>query len=75
MIQIDNLSPAQIEIADQLWSMDSEDQVYEWFLGLPDDVKYDAYLVLKLMILAVQDQEAEQDLSQAQYVIRYIQSL
>lgn len=75
MIQIDNLSPAQIQIADQLWSMDSEDQVYEWFLGLPDDLKYDAYLVLKLMILAVQDQEAEQDLSQAQAVIDRIRLL
>lgn len=75
MIQIDNLTPLQVVLAEQLWNMASQDAVDEWIMGLPDDFRHDAYLVLELMTLAYEDTAAEQDLSQAQYVIRYIQSL
>lgn len=75
MIQIDNLSPVQMVLADKLWEMDSQEQIHEWFLELPDELKYDAYLVLKLIVLAVQDQEAEEDLSQAQAVIARVQQM
>lgn len=75
MISIDNLSPAQIKLADQLWAFDTEDQVYEWFLKLPTPLKFDAYQVLQLMVLAYQDQEAEQDLSEAQEIINRISQM
>ena len=58
-ITIQGLSELQRELADQIWSCDSQEAVQQFIAQLPKRLRPHAELVHELMILAVFDQHLE----------------
>lgn len=59
MITIQGLSPRQYQLADQIWSCDSQEDVKRFIAALPGEYKQDAELVHDLMVAAVFDEQLE----------------
>jgi len=70
-IEIRGLSPLQMELADQIWACDSEDDVSEFIGGLPKRLRGQARFVRELMIAAVWDNvvKEQQDCVEAREVL------
>lgn len=75
MISIPNLTPLQKAIADMLWSLDTEQEIVEWFDTLPRDIQPIAHVVLAMMVYEQIDQNPIEDMSQAQAIIDRIKEL
>ena len=58
-IQIQGLSPLQRDLADRIWSMDTEDQVQEFVSTLPRSLKREAHVVLNMIIASELDNQME----------------
>jgi hypothetical protein len=54
-IQIEGLSPVQMELADRIWECDSEADVAAFIDGLPKRLRGQARFVKEMMTLAVWD--------------------
>jgi hypothetical protein len=65
-IEIDGLSTRQQKIADLMWSMDTQEEVYSFIESLNDDLQRDAILVLKMILFATLDTVMETDLAKAE---------
>lgn len=59
MITLQGLTAQQHELADMIWSCDSQEDVTRFIQSLPTEYKRDAELVHELMIAAVFDQHME----------------
>jgi hypothetical protein len=75
MLSIPNLTPLQRAIADMLWSLDTEQEIVEWFDTLPQNIRPIAHSVLSMMVYEQIDQAPIEDFSDAQEVIDYIREL
>ena len=75
MLSIPNLTPLQRAIADMLWSLDTEQEIVEWFGTLPLNIRPVAHSVLSMMVYEQIDQAPIEDFSDAQEVIDYIREL
>jgi len=75
MLSIPNLTPLQRAIADMLWSLDTEQEIVEWFGTLPLDIRPVAHSVMSMMVYEQIDQALIEDFSDAQEVIDYIREL
>ena len=75
MLSIPNLTPLQRAIADMLWSLDTEQEIVEWFGTLPPNIRPVAHSVLSMMVYEQIDQAPIEDFSDAQEVIDYIREL
>ena len=75
MLSIPNLNPLQRAIADMLWSLDTEQEIVEWFGTLPLDIRPVAHGVLAMMVYEQIDQIPIEDFSDAQEVIDRIREL
>jgi hypothetical protein len=75
MLSIPNLTPLQQAIADMLWSLDTEQEIVEWFGTLPLDIRPVAHSVMSMMVYEQIDQALIEDFSDAQEVIDYIREL
>jgi hypothetical protein len=75
MLSIPNLSPLQRAIADMLWSLDTEQEIVEWFGTLPANIRPIAHSVLSMMVYEQIDQAPIEDMSAAQEVIDRIREL
>ena len=69
MIQIDGLTPLQMEILERIWSMDSQAEVMTWFDTLPRNLRQTAHAMLMLVVIEMIDEEPCDDLELAQIVI------
>ena len=49
-IEIRGFTAVQRELADQLWNMDTDDQVQRFINGLPRSVKREAGVVINMLI-------------------------
>lgn len=72
-MQLHGLTQQQIDICNELWSMQSESEVMEWFDSLPDMLKFEAYAMINLIMYEEIDQIVSQqsasDMHQAQKVL------
>jgi hypothetical protein len=75
MLSIPNLTPLQQAIADMLWSLDTEQEIVEWFGTLPANIRPIAHSVLSMMVYEQIDQAPIEDMSAAQEVIDRIREL
>jgi hypothetical protein len=75
MLSIPNLTPLQQAIADMLWSLDTTDEIVEWFNTLPANIVPIAHGVMSMMVYEQIDQAPIEDFSDAQEVIDYIREL
>ena len=69
MIQIEGLTPLQIEILERIWSMDSQAEVMTWFDTLPRNLRQTAHAMLMLVVIEMIDEEPCDDLDLARVVI------
>lgn len=58
-IQIQGFSPLQQDLADRIWSMDTEDQVQEFVSTLPRSLKREAWVVMQMIIASELDNQME----------------
>ena len=59
MITIEGLTKQQYQIADMIWSCDSQEAVDQLIRNLPQGYKQDAVVIHQMMIAAVMDQYEE----------------
>ncbi len=69
MIQIEGLTPLQMEILERIWSMDSQEQVMSWFETLPRNLRQTAHAMLMMVVIEMIDEEPCEDLELARIVI------
>ena len=72
MIQIDGLTPLQMEILERIWSMDSQAEVMTWFDTLPRNLRQTAHAMLMMVVIEMIDEEPCDDLELAQVVIERV---
>ena len=75
MLSIPNLTPLQRAIADMLWSLDTEQEIVEWFDTLPQNIQPIAHAVLTMMVYEQIDQTPIEDMSDAIAVIDRIKEM
>lgn len=69
MIQLEGLSPLQLDILERIWSMDSQAEVVAWFDTLPRNLRQTAHAMLMMVVIEMIDEELCKDLYLARAVI------
>lgn len=69
MLQLNGLTRAQKAMCDIIWSLDTQDEIIDWFNTLPDWQAQEAHVLMKLMILEQLDQQDLGGMSEALAVI------
>ena len=69
MIQLDNLTPEQVEMLETMWSLDSYDEFQEYLSNLSPSDRQIAQSLAKLVILAEIDNLAT-DYSEAKEILK-----
>lgn len=57
MIQLQGLTPLQVELCDKIWGMDNQEEILEWFNTLPRSLQIQAYAMLMMITAELLDQE------------------
>jgi hypothetical protein len=72
-MQLHGLTPEQVKLCNDIWGMDSEQELMEWFYSLPDSLKFEAHAMINLMMFEEIDQvvagQSPGDMQQAQEVL------
>lgn len=63
MIQINNLSPYEVEMLDHMWTLETEEEFFEWYNLLDDEDQKLADYLQEMIILA----HAEEAIEQTEY--------
>lgn len=74
MMQIHGLSPLQIEICDQLWRMQTSQEIVTWFDALPRSIKPTALAMIMMMNIQAIDEAEITDFTEANELINRIQA-
>lgn len=74
-IRIQGFTPLQQAIADMVWSLDTEEELLEWYRSCADDLKPVVFTVMSMLKYEAMDQEPIEDFSQALEVIDRIKEL
>jgi hypothetical protein len=69
MITIRGFTPTQRDLADQLWSMDTEQQARAFVASLPEDLQREAWVVIS-MIMAHELDTVDQVTEEVQAYLR-----
>lgn len=71
MIQLQGLTPLQVELCDKIWGMDSQEEILGWFNTLPRSLQIQAYAMLQMITAELLDQEefTEQDLEPVRNIL------
>lgn len=75
MINITGLSAKQKALCDQLWSLNTIEDVLEWISGLDQQHRTDAQSMMELIMLGQIDELRLDDCSEARAVISRIKNL
>lgn len=75
MPSITNLTPLQQAIAEMLWSLDTTEEIVEWFATLPQHIVPIAHSIMNMMVYAQIDETPIEDLSAAEAVIEHVRSM
>lgn len=57
MIQLEGLTPMQVKLCDKIWSMDTQEEIVEWFNTLPRRLQIQAHAMLMMITAELLDQE------------------
>ena len=68
-MQIHGLSPLQIEICDQLWRMQTSQEIVTWFDALPRSIKPTALAMIMMFNIEAIDENEITDFTEAQELI------
>lgn len=60
MIKINNLTPYQVEMLDHMWSLDTEEEYFQWYDLLDEEDQKLADSLQKMILLATVDEMVEQ---------------
>lgn len=60
MIQIDNLTPYQVEMLDHMWSLNTEEDYFTWYNLLDEEDQKLAESLQQMILLASVDEVVEQ---------------
>jgi hypothetical protein len=60
MIQINNLTAYQVEMLDHMWSLDTEEEYFQWYDLLEEEDQKLADSLQQLVVLASMDEIIEQ---------------
>lgn len=71
MIQLEGLTPLQVELCDKIWGMDSQEEILAWFNTLPRSLQIQAYAMLMMITAELLDQEefTEESLSSVRNIL------
>ena len=69
---VDNLTSEQCKILDQMWSMDTKEELAGWFGSLTKEKRDTAYVLHNLMILEAIDNELDDNLTVAKMMLSSI---
>ena len=58
---VQGFSPLQRDLADRIWSMDTQDQVQQFINTLPRSLKREAWVVMNMIIWSELDQVQDVD--------------
>ena len=53
--EIQGFSPLQRDLADRIWSMDTEEEITEFVSAMPRNLKREAWVVMQMIIAAELD--------------------
>ena len=68
MITIDGLTKEQVRMLDEMWALDTMEEMSEWMENVPEDKRQMAELLQEMLILASIDEDLE-ELSDATQVL------
>jgi hypothetical protein len=71
MIQLQGLTPLQVELCDKIWSMETQDEIMAWFDTLPHRMKIQAHAMIYMIMAELLDQEefTAEDLSPVRNIL------
>lgn len=73
-MEIKGLSPLQIEICDQLWRMQTSEEIVAWFDALPRSIKPTALAMIMMMNIQAIEEADITDFTEANELINRIQA-
>jgi len=68
-VKLHGLTPLQHQICEEIWSMDTQEQLTSWFNGLPRSIQAQALSMMHLITIEAIEEEGITDMSHAQAVI------
>jgi len=74
-IRIEGFTPLQQAIADMVWTLETEDELLDWYRDCADDIKPIAVSVMTMLKCEAIDQNPIEDFSESQEIIDRIQGL
>lgn len=72
MVNLHGLTPIQVHLCDQIWNLDTTEQLTSWFNSLPDTLVHDACCMMNMIVVELLDQTIDLDLTEANQVISQI---
>lgn len=69
-IHLDNLTQAQVDMLDHMWSLDTEQDYLDWYELLDTEDQHSADLLQRLIILETLEPAVVSDCSQARAVLQ-----
>jgi hypothetical protein len=57
MIELQGLTPLQVELCDKIWSMETQEEIMVWFDTLPHRMKIQAHAMIYMIMAELLDQE------------------
>jgi hypothetical protein len=71
-ITLHGLTPDQVKLLDKLWSLDTQEEVHNWFASLDNQTFQQAVVLQEMVIDAMLEQPAEEDVTMARNMLRDI---
>ena len=71
-ITLHGLTPEQVKLLDKLWSLDTQEEVHNWFASLDNQTFQQAVVLQEMVIDAMLEQPAEEDVTMARNMLRDI---
>lgn len=68
-IQIENLTPYQVEMLDIMWAIDQESEFLEWYNNLDREDQVMADSLMRLLVLEMREEDLG-DMSEARAVLQ-----
>ena len=72
-IRLEGLTPLQVELADRIWQMNTQEEIAEWLGELPQSLRQQALSLLYLITVECIDQDPIENFDLAQAVIERVQ--
>ena len=71
-VTLDDLTPQQVQMLDKIWSLDTSEQLNDFRATLPIFRRQEMDTMIEMIIMEIEGQRAEEDVSLAQKMLRDI---